>query len=70
MSEYVKITPNGHTLHIQSERVKKFGAVERPVTVCGLWIHPHSVIIEVTGDEPDLVCPVCKKRTAAASGGQ
>lgn len=62
MSEYIKITPNGHTMHIQSGRLKKFGAIERPTTFCGLWIHPHSITVELD-EAPDLLCPVCRRRS-------
>ena len=59
---YVMITPNGHTMHIQSGRIKTFGAVEREVTLCGLWIHPHSVTVP-SDEPPAMLCPVCRKRS-------
>lgn len=63
MTDYVKITPNGHTFHLPSSRIKKFGAVERPITFCGLWIHTHSVT-EALDEPPKMLCPVCRKRSS------
>jgi hypothetical protein len=66
MIEYLKITPNGQTHHIVSKRIKRFGAVERPVTYCGLWVHPHSVTVELE-EVPAKLCPACRKRSQTAA---
>ena len=62
MTEYLKITPTGATHHIVSKRIKRFGTVERPVTYCGLWVHPHSVTLELE-EVPDKLCRVCRARS-------
>ena len=62
MSEYLKVTPNGKTHHIVSKRIKRFGPVERPVTFCGLWAHPHSVVVSLD-EVPESLCRVCRKRS-------